>query len=568
MAPTSRGETVATRATPDLQAGATTRGVAGVVLAGGRSTRLGLLAARPDKITLLVDEQPILIRHLRSLAAARVDTLGVVISPELAEPVRALLERGWPQVLSHLRIVEQPRPLGPGDALALAAQTFPDRMLLVLLADTIVDALPAGEGDWVGVAAPPTERRWCCVTADAQRRVLGVSDGRTGPGDLSATVAVGLYRFGDPELLRRVCREATLHAGTELEISAILGPYADARETLAVPIESWRDCGDLASHAALQRGSLKTRSGQAIQMTSSGYLRKSGRSPAFRQQTLALQSGDPDQQALFPRVVAIAPDLCSYTFEYVALPTLAELFLYRNGSAADWSAVLTRLIETVDDAFWRKATSEEATSSEITSIYVHQIESRWSRSPLPGGVRSANELVVNGRAIAAGDRAVTMLVEQLRQTSISRPGQMHGDLHFSNVLYSPGHDYFRLLDPRGGLGVRAGLGDAYYDAAKLRHSYSGMYDAILHGLYAVSVSPEAIHLEVFPRRATEAHALDEVLSSRGFELERVKLLEGLLLLGCSEFHVDDPKRMLALYVRGLLALDQLSSGVAGLGTSG
>jgi hypothetical protein len=123
--------------------------------------------------------------------------------------------------------------------------------------------------------------------------------------------------------------------------------------------------------------------------------------------------------------------------------------------------------------------------------------------------------------------------------------------------------YFRLLDPRGGLGVRAGLGDAYYDAAKLRHSYSGMYDAILHGLYAVSVAPEAIDLEVFPRRATEAQALDDVLCSRGFELERVRLLEGLQLLGCSEFHVDDPQRMLALYVRGLLALDQLSNRASG-----
>jgi hypothetical protein len=61
--PTSHGEAVATRAAPELQAGATTRGVAGVVLAGGRSTRLGLLAARPDKITLLVEDQPILIRH-------------------------------------------------------------------------------------------------------------------------------------------------------------------------------------------------------------------------------------------------------------------------------------------------------------------------------------------------------------------------------------------------------------------------------------------------------------------------------------------------------------------------
>jgi hypothetical protein len=348
-------------------------------------------------------------------------------------------------VLSRLCIVEQARPLGPGDALALAARTFPDSTLLVLLADTVVDELPAGLGDWVGVGAPPTERRWCRVTADAQRRVVGVSECRTGPGDSNAAVAVGLYRFGDPELLGRVCREANVRPGAELEISAILGPYADARKTFAVPIESWRDCGDLASHAALQRSSLKTRSGQAIQMTASGYLRKSGNSPAFKRQTAALQSGDPDQKVLFPRVIAIAPDLCSYTFEFVALPTLAELFLYRDASPGDWSAILTRLIETVDRAFWCKATSEEATSSEITSIYVDQIESRWSRSPLPGSLRSANELVVNGRPIAAGDRAVTMLVEQLRRTSTSRLGQMHGDLNFSNVLYSPGHDYFRGL---------------------------------------------------------------------------------------------------------------------------
>jgi hypothetical protein len=56
----------------------------------------------------------------------------------------------------------------------------------------------------------------------------------------------------------------------------------------------------------------------------------------------------------------------------------------------------------------------------------------------------------------------------------------HGDLCFSNILWSEEKNIFNLIDPRGAKIKKDIYIDEYYDLAKLSHSVLGGYDSIIY----------------------------------------------------------------------------------------
>jgi hypothetical protein len=63
----------------------------------------------------------------------------------------------------------------------------------------------------------------------------------------------------------------------------------------------------------------------------------------------------------------------------------------------------------------------------------------------------------------------------------------HGDLGFSNILYSKSTGILRLIDPRGAEKEEDLYMDPHYDVAKLSHSICGNYDFINHGLFRLDI---------------------------------------------------------------------------------
>ena len=113
---------------------------------------------------------------------------------------------------------------------------------------------------------------------------------------------------------------------------------------------------------------------------------------------------------------------------------------------------------------------------------------------------------------------------------------IHGDYCFSNLLYDVNSGVLRLIDPRGSWGNNEN-GDIKYDMAKLRHSISGDYDYIVNDLFSYKINGNEISYQVFDRdenNKVKAH-FDNVISQK-FNLEHIKLIEGLLFLSMVPLH--------------------------------
>ncbi|MGH9202130.1 MAG: NTP transferase domain-containing protein, partial [Vicinamibacterales bacterium] len=200
----------------------------GIILAGGRATRLGPLAAQLNKSLISVGQQPMLAHQVQQLRRVGCERVVVVVSPDQLRQVEDVATRAGLEVI----VVKQPKPNGPADALWCGLPFVPNEPITVLMADTYLDDVDVPLDDDVVVVAPaPVSRRWCWHT----------ETGWTDDYALAGTpVAVGAYHFASTKRAREVCYE--LCDGQEVEMAAFLNRYG---ETTQLTATSWLDVGDL-----------------------------------------------------------------------------------------------------------------------------------------------------------------------------------------------------------------------------------------------------------------------------------------------------------------------------------
>jgi hypothetical protein len=147
-----------------------------------------------------------------------------------------------------------------------------------------------------------------------------------------------------------------------------------------------------------------------------------------------------------------------------------------------------------------------------------------------------------------GDRA---LVHELRVG--------HGDLCFSNILYSKTTGLTRFIDPRGADGEEDLYVNPYYDLAKLSHSIIGNYDFINYGLYRLEVGNDLeLTLSIHPGAPSWARGMfEDRLRRNGIDPALIRLFEASLFLSMVPLHIDSPKKVLAFLINADKILSEL-----------
>jgi dTDP-glucose pyrophosphorylase len=506
-----------------------------------------------------------LARQLSALVAHGVERATVVAGPGNADAVRNLLDRCLGGHPLEVTIAVQQRPAGPGHALQTGlAYVSEDETLLLVLADTWFDDLPPLDRDWIGVRPAPFARRWCAVGV-RDGDVVDSFEDRVVPTGQSP-VAVGLYHLTRVDTLREIAGEVVAEPDRgELELSEMLGPYVKEHQTHVADIASWRDCGDLDGVLSARRAQFFSRSFNRLSLDTRGVLHKAGDSEAFRDEAAFLRGLGPSRQAFFPRVFSIADDLTSYQMEYLDLPTMSEVYLYRPAPDGWWAQTLRRVLAELSAHFWTADgdVSYPDLERRCHAMYVDKLWKRWRMVRHAHPAFRAAELLINGEAVPGGEWCVEWLAAELTGLAAHCvPAFVHGDLNFSNILHSPGTGIFRLVDPRGEFGGQAHTGDLRYDLAKLRHSYAGLYDAIVHGLYRLRVDDTAeISFHLGPDRRREAVQLDDVLAEVVPDRYAIRAIECSLFMSMLPLHGDDPRRQLALFTRGIQLIAELRTEV-------
>ena len=136
----------------------------------------------------------------------------------------------------------------------------------------------------------------------------------------------------------------------------------------------------------------------------------------------------------------------------------------------------------------------------------------------------------------------------------------HGDMCFSNILYSNADSLVILIDPKGAVSEDDLYMDPYYDIAKLSHSICGHYDYFNSGLYEICLEEDmtaSVRVDADNRQYVEMFR--ESLAAAGIDFRLVRLYEASLFLSMLPLHMDRPNKVLGFVLNAKAILDSLEN---------
>jgi hypothetical protein len=254
----------------------------------------------------------------------------------------------------------------------------------------------------------------------------------------------------------------------------------------------------------------------------------------------------------------------SYRTRRLFVPDLAVQWVHGALTAAQFEQLLGHLFHFLD-LRPRRDVGRDAVREVATALYVGKVRERLDQlAALPAGRRADAALRAGGvdggveALVEAYERAYEQRARRRRDRELA---VSHGDLCFSNVLYSPSTQTFQLIDPRGADSEDETYSDPYYDVAKLSHSVLGGYDFIVAGLFDLVHRDDlalALRIDAPPAEPLRRQ-FARTVERHGFDLGLVRLCEASLFLSMLPLHADAPKRLVAFALRARDILAELGA---------
>jgi glucose-1-phosphate thymidylyltransferase len=172
----------------------------GLILSGGRGTRLRPLTHTSAKQLVPVANKPVLFYGLEAMAAAGIRDVGVIIAPETGGEIRAAAGDGSGFGLS-IEYIEQDEPLGLAHAVLTAAPFLGDSPFVMYLGDNLlrdgivdlVDTFRSDQPDALILLTPVTDPEHYGVAELEDGRVARLVEKPSKPRTNLALV--GVYMF-------------------------------------------------------------------------------------------------------------------------------------------------------------------------------------------------------------------------------------------------------------------------------------------------------------------------------------------------------------------------------------
>ena len=454
----------------------------------------------------------------------------------------------------------------PGNSVKTAMNYCTEEKLLIILGDTLIEnnltELINKKNSFVLISQRfEKPENWCVITQKDQKIDEIFDKEKNLVKNDKHYVLVGGYFFNNVELLRQILEN--VDEKEKLEISSIIKKYKNENDVTVELAEQWHDVGHLENYFSTKQFLLKARYFNSLQFDdlAENVTKKSENKEKLINEINWYKKIPKEISKLVPKIldsdVSNNPHI---KLEYIKYPTLADIWLYSNFSSDFWVKIIDDLFVIINE-FNRYY--EDVTVQEYNSIYfektIQRIDELIKSNGLFREIFHKNFILINGKEFK--NWSVIKDEIKLKINDLYKKEDnclIHGDLCFSNILYNSKNKNFKLIDPRGkwGQGIS---GDIKYDIAKIRHSVIGGFDTITNGLYSATYDEKnGMIFDVYKPKNYPmiCKKLDSQIKQR-WNLDEIKMIEGLLFISMLPLHRDDLERQFALYSIGIQRLNEI-----------
>jgi hypothetical protein len=239
----------------------------------------------------------------------------------------------------------------------------------------------------------------------------------------------------------------------------------------------------------------------------------------------------------------------SYAMEYLSVPDAALQILHHTFNEASFDRLMTNFFAFIDARGRRNVGVEEVrrVAEQEIVIKLRRRVSQLLETPvgqqLEVLLRNAGP---HGDLQVLVERCCVQLAKALDGSRIDFLALGHGDPCFSNILFNPEINLFRLIDPRGAETREAAFMHPVYDLAKFSHSVIGGYDFVNSGLAECKLDAKmrlALTLERGGPRSWLKSAFKSRLAELGWDATLVRAIEASLFLSMLPLHIDSPDKL-------------------------
>jgi len=362
--------------------------------------------------------------------------------------------------------------------------------------------------------------------------------------------------------------------GLEKEDLICLASELFFREKLEIKFSNWLDIGHIATYPLTKVSTIKSRYFNFFDFDISNnvLIKKSENKLKIENEIEYYQTIPSELKRYFPTLINVkkTEKLISYELDYIAKPSLSEIYLFSEIGPNAIKRIINSLKRIFDNFYDKKPIVYENASwlySKKCSSREKQILKIIDKEKFSILKRIYfKEFIVNKFSFPPLKETYKLLKGELKLYEKNRPIHLgHGDLCFNNILIDPIYGEVNLIDPKAQkhqeLGIN-GLIDSFYDLAKLNHSIEGLYDSIVNNLFNLKeIRPNKFQFEVYKPKEYEVfnYFFKELILYNKISENQLRVITGNLFLTMLPMHFEDPERIIAFAFMGNILIHKCST---------